>query len=673
MSQFLSALMRSRLPFFAAAVLFGALPARSDVPLGLYGGPGLIDMPTAETLGDGQVALGFARLPESQRFSAGFQVLPRVNLTFRYSGIGDLGGATASSGYSLWDRSLDLSLLLLREGDYLPAVSLGIRDVLGTGVLSSEYLVATKEVVPGLSVTAGLGWGRLATGNSIGALGSRPEGTGGSFGGELRLESLFRGDVGLFGGLRWQTPVEGLSLAVEYSSDNYAAEERFGVTRSDTPWNIGVAWQPRPDLTLGLATMGGQGIAFNVAAVLDPRGPDLFPKATWTLPDTAVGGAARFDGSGVTPLSLGRVADGCTATVAASDVRSAAVAVDRAGRALAADGCAEARVRVARAGLMLSETRLDLSGGDPVVLASGAAAPGLAGDAAIPAPAFDWSLAPMVRLSLFDPDRPLYHDLSLALQASYRFAPGLSLSGQVSRTVTGDFDRMRRGPKGSLPRVRTEAVSYLREEGLRLDYLTLDRYGQLSEHVFTRLSAGYLETMYAGASAEIYMRHDSLPLAFSAEVNYVAARDFDQGLGLRDLPGLAALNGHASVYWDTGFQGIELQLDAGRYLAGDLGATLSVSRDFRNGWEIGAYATLTDASAAEFGEGSYDKGIFFRAPLAAFWPRETGLATEARISSLTGDGGQRVMPRNRLHEIVSRGDARTVLAGCRPGVPCFSR
>ena len=39
--------------------------------------------------------------------------------------------------------------------------------------------------------------------------------------------------------------------------------------------------------------------------------------------------------------------------------------------------------------------------------------------------------------------------------------------------------------------------------------------------------------------------------------------------------------GHASLYWDTGWYGLEAQLDAGRYLAGDWGATLSVQRHLR--------------------------------------------------------------------------------------------
>ncbi len=77
------------------------------------------------------------------------------------------------------------------------------------------------------------------------------------------------------------------------------------------------------------------------------------------------------------------------------------------------------------------------------------------------------------------------------------------------------------------------------------------------------------------------------------ELNYVWQRDFDSpfGFGYYDYD---VVTGHASLYWDTGWYGIEAQLAAGRYLAGDWGGTLFLSRQFANGWAVGAFATLTD-------------------------------------------------------------------------------
>ena len=57
------------------------------------------------------------------------------------------------------------------------------------------------------------------------------------------------------------------------------------------------------------------------------------------------------------------------------------------------------------------------------------------------------------------------------------------------------------------------------------------------------------------------------------------------------------------------------KLSWGQYLAGDEVGTVKVWRRFNNGAEIGAYATFTDVSFEEYGEGSFNKGIFFKIPI----------------------------------------------------------
>ena len=53
----------------------------------------------------------------------------------------------------------------------------------------------------------------------------------------------------------------------------------------------------------------------------------------------------------------------------------------------------------------------------------------------------------------------------------------------------------------------------------------------------------------------------------------------------------------------------DVEINAGRYLAGDWGATTTISRKFGSGWEVGGYATLTDVPFDTFGEGSFDKAM----------------------------------------------------------------
>ena len=138
-----------------------------------------------------------------------------------------------------------------------------------------------------------------------------------------------------------------------------------------------------------------------------------------------------------------------------------------------------------------------------------------------------------------------------------------------------------------------------------------------------------------------------------AEVNAVEAREFRQLLGTQKIDGLQKVNGHISGYWDTNFYDYFAQLDLGRYLAGDKGGTVTLSRNFKNGWKVGGYFTLTDASFDDFGEGSFDKGFFFRIPINAFVPYETRFAFTENIKPIQGDGGARLQVPGRLNEVVS--------------------
>ena len=43
--------------------------------------------------------------------------------------------------------------------------------------------------------------------------------------------------------------------------------------------------------------------------------------------------------------------------------------------------------------------------------------------------------------------------------------------------------------------------------------------------------------------------------------------------------------------------------------------TIDLSRSFPNGTKFGIFASFTDVSSDQFGEGSFDKGIYFNIPV----------------------------------------------------------
>jgi hypothetical protein len=85
----------------------------------------------------------------------------------------------------------------------------------------------------------------------------------------------------------------------------------------------------------------------------------------------------------------------------------------------------------------------------------------------------------------------------------------------------------------------------------------------------------------------------------------------------------------------------------GEYLAGDVGTTIELSRTFKNGAKFGVFATFTDVSSKEFGEGSFDKGIFFNIPVITNFASYTW-------RPLTKDPGAKLTRKHNLHDLLVR-------------------
>jgi hypothetical protein len=258
------------------------------------------------------------------------------------------------------------------------------------------------------------------------------------------------------------------------------------------------------------------------------------------------------------------------------------------------------------------------------------------------------SLAPSVETSFFDPDNPFRFDLKARGVLRYDISPGFSLNAQASKRIIGNVGTSSRLSDSVIQHVRSDIGLYQNAGDPTIDRLTADYIFKLSPDIYGRVSGGIFERMYGGASAELLWAPADRAVAFGAEVNWVKQRDFDQLLSFRDY---STVTGHVSAYWDMG-NGFASQLDVGRYLAKDWGATVSVDRVFNNGWKVGGYFTLTDVSFDDFGEGSFDKGIRLKVPLSWLTGAPTQKTYDMLIQPIYRDGGARVNIPNRLYETI---------------------
>ena len=163
--------------------------------------------------------------------------------------------------------------------------------------------------------------------------------------------------------------------------------------------------------------------------------------------------------------------------------------------------------------------------------------------------------------------------------------------------------------------------------------------GKLADGHYYGLYGGLLEQMFAGAGGEYLYRPHHSRFALGVDVNAVRQRAFEQNF---DLLPYRVNTGHVTAYMDTGFQDILATVSAGQYLAGDKGITVDLSREFNNGMRMGAFATRTNVSAADFGEGSFDKGIYLTVPFSAFFTKSISGDAVFLWSPLTRDGGAKL-------------------------------
>lgn len=685
----------------AALLVFGAqAQAQQPRSINSYGVPGLIDLPSAQMQPDAELTTSLTLLSNrSGRGQIAFQLVPRVQAVFRYATLPNFLPDGSGQFFRTYDRSFDLRVQLLKEGRRLPAVTVGLQDFGGTSLYAAEYIVATKSFGD-FTVTGGLGWGRLGTrggfGNPLGALSDRfnvrPDVTIGQ-GGTVQSDQLFRGDAALFGGVQYQWS-DRLTLKAEYSSDAYLEEVQQGIIDIRTPLNFGFDYALRPGLRVGGYLLHGSEVGLTFQFALNPkRGPSgsgLDPQAppvtlrpsraanpqvwdtAWvqdgvTLPVSRATLAAGLDEEGLevvatkidgdraeihfrngrfttTAQALGRAARRATASLPASVETFVLVPLNDL-------GIAGTAVILRRSDIEALENAPD--GTDQILAVAGrvdAATLDRAGLVIQPDafPRFRWSLGPYIAVSTFDPDNPARFDLGAQLYAGYEPVQGLLFEGAIRQRVIGNRDESTRLSNSQLPRVRTDSNLFAQADGPTIPFATANYIWRPGRNLYARVSAGLLEQQYGGLSTELLWKREGSPLAIGVEYNRVRQRDFDQQFGFQDLEATTAF---VTGYLKHG-NGFHSQLSVGQYLAGDKGATYELTREFSNGWSVSAYATKTNVSAEQFGEGSFDRGIRITVPFSWLLGTQTQTKSSVLIQPILRDGGARLNLSSRLYPLV---------------------
>ena len=485
--------------------------------------------------------------------------------------------------------------------------------------------------------------------------------------------------------------VSGLRVKVEISGDALR-DERGGYParttnlrgRAASRLNAGLQWQGEW-FDVGASFVHGTDAVVRFSLRLDPQNPpQVFrvappamaprpePVEEYSIDSVAAALFPAMRAAGFTPLALDIRGEEAVITVAGGRPRTLA---QMAGRVLRAaqphlpgqverirlvaerDGATIGRVILLRGGL--EEAAAGRSSAEEIygtaTLLPAAPEPGGFRAAA---PRWSWGVEPRLNLQLGDPQASLRYQLGVAAGGRVDLGWGVSVAGSVQQTVVQNLDRGL--PSNSrLPHVRSDFARYARAGTTSIPALYLERLWNPAPDVFARVTAGLLEPMFAGVSGEVLWRPHDRPWAVGLDVNWVAQRQYAQRF--RTL-GYQVVTGHVSLYHDLPWWNLYTVLRAGRYLAGDWGGTVEVGRRFDSGIEVGGFFTLTNVRFRDFGEGSFDKGIFVRIPLDIFGP-VTRARANLNVRPVQRDGGQRLAVDTALWEVSRDGRSDAFRAG----------
>jgi len=651
---------------------------------GDFGTTGLVTLPTARMQADGSLSATIARNDVVEIYNVTFQATPFIETTFRYSIFNPRDRAQSLD--NIRDRSYEVKLRLMQESSTLPELAIGIRDILGTGVWSGEYFVASKSLGP-IDITGGFGWGRFAGRRSFSnplrflydGFEDRPGGNvGGEVGGEIRGKSFFRGDVGIFGGFRYSPSNLPLDFIAEYSSDDSRREVSLNSITDSSPINFGIEWQVSKGFSIAASYQQSSFAGLSIRSTIDfKRQPIRYYERFYSSADKKGQdqAPAHLDlNSWYDRLLFDAERSGLRVHSAylrpGNDQVSFVLSNDR--YALWADALNQffrlseihvppelkaIRVQAMDDNMNGSTVSFLRSQNTPnardagrsstlkykyntelisILPGSEASRPTYRTDFGYPTISLGADLA--LRVQLMDPNEPLKHQLYVKGTGRVALSEALNIWSAVTIDISNDFNTKR--PSDSiLPRVRSEINQYLTEGENGIDSLFAEYRQTVWRSTHLRIYTGILEEMFGGVGFELLYQPFASRWAIGGNLNWVQQRDYNKRFSFRDYE---VVTGHISAFYASPWYNLDFGVHVGRYLAKDRGFTFEARRTFDNGFSIGAFFTRTNVSARDFGEGSFDKGLFVSLPYSLLTPRNTRGRYSAVVRSIERDGGRRL-------------------------------
>ena len=544
------------------------------------------------------------------------------------------------------DKGFNIKLRLKEEG-ILPAIAIGLNDFAGTGIYSSEYIVGSY----GINKTDfhfGIGFGLLNGSDAefknpltylADSFSTRPSNTVGK-GGSFQPSRYFSGETASpFFGLSHAVS-DKLILKLEYDSSVRPGLVPFKIPKDD--YSFGFDYAITNNLSAGLSFERGDYASLKFVYKNNPL--KTFNKSSYKKSDTINEGDDKYskliknleeNGIGVRRITETSRSIGLELTQFINpNMRVIEEIIAQSSLDAGIDKNIKKDIQIANL-KAVTELDDDFKRNSQIIYQRNSSR------------AINTDTRLQFRPFLASREEFFKGTLLVENTTEFIIKENLFFNTNLKYSLADNFGDLIYPPVDTFPaQVRSDIKQYLKrmnKGGILIGRAQLDYHLTPFNNHHIMITGGILEDMFSGVGMEYLFFKPNTNYSYGFELFHARKRDYEWGFGHLDYENTTAT---ANFYYrNYGTIPFDMKVSAGEYLAGDIGYTIEFSRSFINGVQFGAFATFTDVTTDQFGEGSFDKGIFFNIPIY-------GNLINYMWKPLTKDPGAKLARKNTLHDLL---------------------
>ena len=607
-----------------------------------HGVLGLINIPSARFFEEGSYGISLYKGTPDQKLTMTSSPYDWLEASLFYANIDDNPtGCNFRTCYK--DKGFNFKIRLKEEGRF-PAVAIGINDIAGTGLYNSEYIVASYGI-KNLDMHFGLGWGALngesSIKNPLGYLSDsfkvRPprDDQGGTF----QPEWYFSGDTATpFYGISYAA-LPNLLIKIEHDP-TLTPGSRIGYEAPESRTSFGLEYSLNSNFSIGISAERNNYLSLRLAFkqnILSSKKAYEYKKVQKKEGDNKITNLIKnleSNGLGVNKIFENNETIGVEITQFSHpnlDIVEEILRTAKGDSGINKEVQVDYRIAELQA---YSDFDDDLVKNSEIIYKRKKTS--------------NFNTYTRFTVRPFIAAREDFIKLAVLLEndSEYILKDNLFFSSNVKYTVWDNFDDLSYPAPDTYPaQVRSDVKDYLNnfDKGLIIGRAQFDYHITPKKNNHLMFTAGILEEMFSGYGFEYLYFKSKTNYALGFEIFNVVKRDYEMRFKTLDYKNTI---GSINLYYrNTEIIPFDAKVSYGEYLAGDIGTTFELSRSYINGTKFGIFATFTDVTSDQFGEGSFDKGIFFTIPIYKNLANYTW-------RPLTKDPGAKLNRKYTLHDLL---------------------